>query len=141
MTARPLLAALALAAAGCDLGYSVGTWPDAMVDARAPDADPAAPDGGADAARPAITVVMRNMAFVPKSITVARGTRVTWRNEDTMNHDVTQGDPGMAQPLFTSGNMFPGDSWSIDFDSAMNVTYHCSTHPNIMRDATVTVMP
>ena len=133
MHALRLCALLALA--GCDFGFAIGRLPDGGADrAMADSASGACPSSQA-------TVHIRNMAFQPKALQVAVGTHVTWINEDTMQHDVTQGNPGDAKSSFTSGPIQPGASWGRDFCEAGTTVYFCSVHPNTMRDATIVVGP
>jgi plastocyanin len=47
-----------------------------------------------------VIVAMKNYAFVPKSVTVAPGTTVTWRNDDNITHTATADNK-----LFDSGDM------------------------------------
>lgn len=92
-----------------------------------------------DPALPEKLIPIRNMAFAQQHVSVPPGTRVTWVNEDSMVHDVTQGDPDNPTPEFESGTMLTGDRWSFDFCKEGRWIYHCAAHPNTMRDATVTV--
>ncbi len=153
----------------CDLGYQVGPWTDgaaAFLDAGGrrkdgprPDAprpltdshermrdgvpapDAPAPDGPPPCPSSEVTMAMRNLAFEKPHLQVPAGTRVTWVNEDTMIHDITEGDPGNPTPRFASGVLSTGQRWSRDFCAPIRVVYHCAAHPNLMRDATVVVGP
>lgn len=138
---RAVVVLLGLAVPGCDVGFAIGPLPDGgpdaagqVIDARAGDVD-----GGAQCPSQTTMVAIQAMAFQPKNITIARGTRVTWSNQDTAIHDVTEGNPGNPMPMWKSGSMFPGDSWSYDFCDPVDVVYHCAAHPDHMRGATVTV--
>jgi plastocyanin len=154
-----------LALVACDLGYQIDVpagWTEAGagVDARGVDAvSGASPQPGhaghaGDAARPSdaqrpdapppcpaqeVVVAIRALAFDPMHLAVPPRTRVRWVNQDTMLHDVTEGDPDMPDPLFASGNLRAGDQWVYDFCEPASVVYHCAAHPNTMRDATITV--
>ena len=135
-----LVAILGLFTSACDLGYTIGTWPDAGPDAATSDAQAGASDGITACPSQTVTVSIRAMSFSPKALSIAPGTRVTWWNQDSTNHDVTEGDPGNPAPGFESGSMFPGDTWSFDFCApGVTIVYHCAAHPAHMRDATVTV--
>lgn len=126
-----------LVASGCDYGYEIFPYPDSGPDAPLPDA---AENGGCEMTGEQM-VVMQALTFSPKNITIAAGTRVTWVNMDTVEHDVTEGDPPASAPAWSSGAMFPGASWSFDFCDPGMWKYHCSVHPTTMRDATITVEP
>lgn len=63
-------------------------------------------------------------AFVPATVTVKRGTSVTFKNDDQVAHTVT--DDASA---FDSGFIEPGASYSRTFDTAGTITFHCLPHP------------
>ncbi len=82
---------------------------------------------------------MKNIAFNPGSLTVKKGTTVTWTNDDSVNHDVTKvGGPG---PDFKSGsgNLASGDTYKVTFDTAGTITYRCTIHPGM--NGTIVVTP
>jgi FtsP/CotA-like multicopper oxidase with cupredoxin domain len=57
---------------------------------------------------------------------VKKGTKVTWVNNDTQTHTVTE-----LQGQFDSRNLYKGDHWSYTFIEAGTYTYYCSTHPSM----------
>lgn len=63
-------------------------------------------------------------AYAPSVIKVSSGTTVTWTNNDTILHTVT--DLGGE---FDSGFIQDGESWKYTFDSAGTYYYFCSIHP------------
>ena len=69
---------------------------------------------------------MKNIQYVPDSITVSVGDTVTWTNSDSVAHTVT-GDNGE----FDSGTIEPGGQFSFTFETAGTITYHCTIHPNM----------
>lgn len=80
------------------------------------------------------TVIIKNSAFTPISITVPVGTTVTWVNQDTVPHTVTgarQGDP-------MSGTLQPGESYNFTFTRVGTVGYRCSIHPTMNGSVVVT---
>ncbi|MGW2254246.1 plastocyanin/azurin family copper-binding protein [Kitasatospora sp. NPDC001660] len=81
----------------------------------------------------AVKVNIAGFAFSPSSLTVSRGTTVTWTNGDPVMHSVKSDGRG---PLH-SGPMNPGDSYSFRFDSPGTYSYHCCFHTYMV--ATVTV--
>ena len=83
-------------------------------------------------------VWMQNSSFVPASISVSAGTKVTWINKDSYAHTVTSGTPGNPTGLFDSGNINAGGTFSYTFDSTGTYQYYCRIHPDIMQ-GTVTV--
>lgn len=72
------------------------------------------------------TVSIRDFLFEPSQLRVEPGTTVTWTNEGNEPHTVTA-DNG----LFDSGVLEPGDSYSVQFDGAGTVAYHCTLHPSM----------
>src|SRR5690348_2723892 len=66
------------------------------------------------AATPApVSVAISNFKFSPASITVKRGTTVTWTNNDSAAHTVTGDNGGPA-----SANLAQGQSYSYTFTTA-----------------------
>ena len=80
----------------------------------------------------AATIV--DFAFQPSSLTVAKGTSVTWTNTASRGHTVTADDAS-----FTSDTIAGGATFSHTFDTAGTFAYHCSIHSQMK--ATVTVTP
>jgi plastocyanin len=72
------------------------------------------------------TVLINNSTFTPQSLTVGRGTRVLWRNQDSMDHTVTSNNG-----FFDSGNIRSKGSFSFVFSDAGSYQYHCRIHPQM----------
>jgi plastocyanin len=66
-------------------------------------------------------------AFSPNPLTIARGTTVTWVNNDAATHDATA-DAG----AFDTGAIAPGAQASMTFQSAGAFPYHCARHPGMV---------
>lgn len=81
------------------------------------------------------TVSIVNMSFSPSSLTVTAGTTVTWVNNDSVTHTVTETD---NQTGPKSGNLAPGQSYTFTFSSAGTYQYHCSIHTSMTGSVTVT---
>lgn len=79
-------------------------------------------------------VTMQNFAFSPANITVKVGTTVTWTNEDSTVHTVTETD-GQDGPK--SGDVGQGSSYSFTFKKAGTYHYHCQIHPYMTGTVTV----
>lgn len=72
------------------------------------------------------TVAIRDFAYTPATITVKKGSTVTWTNNDAMQHDVmpdAESDDFMGSKLLSKG-----ESYSFTFDTPGTYTYHCSPH-------------
>jgi plastocyanin len=70
------------------------------------------------------TVVMRQIAFAPKTLTAAKGSTVVWENKDVAPHDVTADDPKIS-----SGTIAPGKSFSLVVQEPFE--YRCTIHPGM----------
>lgn len=70
----------------------------------------------------ATSVAIHDFAFRPKTLTVSRGTRVTFANRDATAHTATRGGS------FDSGRIRPGRAATIAFKRAGVYAYHCSIH-------------
>lgn len=70
--------------------------------------------------------------FVPSSITVKRGTTITWTNRDNMVHNVS-GSFG------NSGDLAYGQSYSKKFDTVGAFDYKCTIHTAMQ--GTINVVP
>lgn len=73
-------------------------------------------------------VVIDNFAFGPATLTVKRGTTVTWINKDGDAHTVTAVG---AKPLFGSNPLDTGDSFSFTFSAPGTYAYFCKIHPTM----------
>jgi len=87
-----------------------------------------------------MTVNIQNFAFNPASITVPKGTTVTWVNQDSANHEIVNDAQGsIAQgALFTSNSLPKGASYSFKFDNTGTYPYLCSIHPSMKATVIVT---
>ena len=106
--------------------------------ATAATATPASSDTGATAtpASGAASVTINNLSFAPASITVAKGTKVTWTNQDSVDHTVTADTASSNAPASsTFGN---GQTYSFTFNTPGTYTYHCSVHPFMTGTVVVT---
>jgi Icc protein len=73
------------------------------------------------------TVSIANFAFTPKIIEIARGERVTWKNDDDVPHRIQSSD-GKFDPssvLDTKG------SYDITLSQSGQYPYFCSIHPTM----------
>jgi plastocyanin len=68
------------------------------------------------------TVGIRGLAFHPGTLTVPKGTQVTFSNSDGVTHTAT--DKG----AFDSGRIKPGKSFTVRFKQKGTFAYHCKIH-------------
>ncbi|MGH6984292.1 MAG: cupredoxin domain-containing protein [Stellaceae bacterium] len=73
-------------------------------------------------------VVINNFAFGPTTLTVKRGTTVTWINKDGDAHTVTAVG---TKPLFGSNPFDTGDRFSFTFSQPGTYAYFCKIHPTM----------
>ncbi len=78
-------------------------------------------------------VIIKDYSFAPATITVKKGTTVTWTNEDIAKHTVTGDQGGPSSEFFGKGQ-----SYSYTFDKAGTYPYHCEPHPYMTATIIVT---
>jgi plastocyanin len=106
----PTLAALAVGAAGyqlADHGTTTSSGPVSSV-----------PVAGRHA-----SVRIVNYSFLPPTLTIKVGTRVTWGNKDATAHTATA-----DQGSFDTGTLNKGQRMTITFNKPGTFTYHCEFH-------------
>ena len=80
------------------------------------------------------TVVMGTMSFSPNTMTVTRGTTVTWRNSDGATHTSTSDSTG-----WDTGDMPPGTTRTTVFGTVGTFRYHCTYHRSMGMVGTIIV--
>lgn len=68
--------------------------------------------------------------FSPKDIEIKKGTEVEWTNDDTVVHTIAW-DPAATGTAPPSGDISPGSSFGLKFDTAGTFTYKCEKHPGM----------
>ena len=79
-------------------------------------------------------VAIKDFAYSPPSLTVAKGTTVEFTNEDSSNHTATSKPGG----VFDTGTIGKGQSKSVTLDQPGTFAYFCSFHPFMQGKITVT---
>ncbi len=77
---------------------------------------------GASQSAATATVNIRDLAFHPGKLTVARGTKVVFANRDSVTHTATR------KGSFATGRIAPGSSVSVRFGKSGVYAYHCTIH-------------
>jgi plastocyanin len=73
-------------------------------------------------------IAIQNFAFLPATLTVARGSTVTWVNRDEEPHNIVNVD----QPrVFRSAAVDGGEKFSFTFSNPGTYKYICSIHPHM----------
>ena len=67
-----------------------------------------------------------NFAFGPDTLTISRGTTVTWTNRDDIPHSIVE-----TNDLFRSRALDTGGSYSFTFMQSGTYSYICSLHPHM----------
>jgi plastocyanin len=65
-------------------------------------------------------------SFSPVTVTISAGQYVTWTNTDTTTHTTTSN--ALPTPIWNSGNMAPGATYSFSFPAVGTYTYNCLIH-------------
>ena len=71
-------------------------------------------------------VTIDNFSFMPASLTVPAGTKVTWVNHDDVPHNVVSTDKKFASPVLDTDEQF-----SYTFSDSGTYEYYCSIHPKM----------
>ena len=82
------------------------------------------------------TVTMKNIDYTVKELTVKKGTTVTWRNDDTAQHDVNFDDQAMDSA--DSKLLDQGQTYQYTFNEVGTFNYHCTPHPFMKAKVVVT---
>ncbi|MDQ6730765.1 MAG: cupredoxin domain-containing protein [Actinomycetota bacterium] len=97
----------------------------------------ASPSSTAQAGRSApahsTSVAIKSYAFHPATITVAKGAKITFTNQDQTAHTATSTQAG----VFDTGTLKPGATKTITVTKPGTYTYYCQFHA--FMKATVTV--
>ncbi len=91
------------------------------------------PPGNLCEGTPANTVQAKNYTFVQTTLTVPRGTRVTWVNCDPDVHTSTSDNN-----VWDSGAISPQGTFSRTFDAAGTFPFHCTPHSSMKGTIIVT---
>ena len=81
-----------------------------------------------------VTVSLSEIQFKPQNIKIEKGTKVTWINEENVDHYINT-DSHPAHTYFPQQNsraLGNGDSYSVTFNTSGIYPYHCSAHPENM---------
>src|SRR6476619_5423984 len=89
---------------------------------------------------PGSSVPSNGKFFVPDTLTVSKGTTVTWTNGDTTLHTVTSGSPesGNSGTGFDSSYLAAGKTFQHQFSIPGTFEYYCTLHPYMKGKVVVT---
>ena len=100
--------------------FSVGGAPAAPTARIAPVSSAPVPGPGE------VEVKIDNFSFGPQVLTVAPGTKVTWKNRDDIPHTVVS-----TEGVFKSRVLDTDETFSFLFDKSGSYSYFCSIHPKM----------
>lgn len=81
-----------------------------------------------------VEIKMSEIMFKPQNIRVSQGTKITWVNDDSVEHYVNT-DSHPAHTYYKEQNsksLKKGESYSLTFDKTGIYPYHCSAHADKM---------
>ena len=81
----------------------------------------------------AVSITIDNFNFMPPTVTVAAGTKLTWTNHDDVPHTVVS-----TEQKFKSKVLDTDDSFSYTFTDPGTYPYFCSLHPKMVAKVIVT---
>lgn len=81
-----------------------------------------------------VTVDLKNISFQPKNIRISKGTKITWINQDEVDHYInTDSHPAHTYyPDQNSKALKNGNKYSLVFQNPGIYPYHCSAHADVM---------
>ncbi len=87
-----------------------------------------------------VAVTIKESAFNPPILTIPSGTKVTWENQDLIDHQVINDAIGQTSEgtLFKSPRLSTGGVYSFTFNQPGTYPYHCNIHPFMTGTITVT---
>ena len=74
----------------------------------------------------AAMITINDNGYSPVSLTVKKGTNVTFKNEGSEMHTATADNS-----IFNTGDIAPGASKTINITAAGTYTYHCNYHTTV----------
>jgi plastocyanin len=80
-------------------------------------------------------ISISDSAFIPQVDTIVVGDSVRWTNNGVSPHTSTSD----TKSLWDSGTLYPGESFTFQFDTPGSYSYHCEFHPSMT--GTIMVQP
>lgn len=81
----------------------------------------------------AAMITIGSNGYSPVSLSVKKGTTVTFKNEDNTTHTATANNS-----LFNTGDIAPGATKTINISATGSYTYHCNYHTNMTATLIIT---
>ena len=80
------------------------------------------------------SVDIKGFAYDQATLTISKGTTVTWTQHDSAVHTVTS----VSGNVLDSQNLAKGDIFSYTFDETGTFEYYCTNHPSMKGTVIVT---
>lgn len=93
-----------------------------------------------NATEPITKVSMTNRGVAPQTITIKKGTSITWTNQDTTPHRLQITSPNPPEQLQGFGSdepMSQGDAYSFTFDAVGTFTYADPSNPHMVQGTVI----
>jgi len=78
------------------------------------------------------TVVIKDYAFSPSSLTIQKGANVTWKNNDTVDHELFSNGPAFSFPKIGEGGSSPliraDGTYTYQYNTTGTYDYRCYIH-------------
>lgn len=116
-----------LALSGCSLygGTSTPNYASPTTPSSMPTSTTTSTQQSMQGATVASNVIsIQNFSFSPATLTVKKGTTVTWTNNDSVTHQIKSN-------AFNSSPLSSGQSFSFTFNTAGTFDYSCAIHPSM----------
>jgi len=96
-----------------------------------------------------VTIDIEDFKYSKPNIKIKKGTKVTWTNRDTMEHNVMMdhqnsdsahdapSNDELKSNVLAGPLLAKGESYSFTFNEASTAPYHCSPHPYMKGSVTV----
>jgi plastocyanin len=127
----PLLAVLALVAAGCGSSSSSSSTSSSSTPAPSSSSTGSSSTASSAGGGKTVTIDMKNIQFNPKTVTAKVGETIKWVNQDSVPHNVTGGP--LHSPTFGNGGTF-----TYKATKAGKISYVCTIHPGMTATLTIT---
>jgi plastocyanin len=70
-------------------------------------------------------ISIQNFSFNPGTLTISKGTTVTWVNNDSVAHNI-------KSDTFNSSDLTKGQTFSFTFNQTGTFNYSCGIHPSML---------
>jgi plastocyanin len=87
---------------------------------------------------PQAAIALRGFGVHPDTLTVVAGTRITFTNEDDIEHTVTAGVPDHPDGRFTSALSTKGATFAVTLTKPGTYPFFCERHPFMHGEILVT---